>query len=95
MWARHPSVEPASRIGRVPAPEISPVSLEFLVEHTESLLRGIGYVKSARNHSRSGMPGPLPVVISAFVLRAVAVVASVLPAERAARVDVMQALRSE
>jgi putative ABC transport system permease protein len=41
------------------------------------------------------MPGPLPVVISAFVLMAVAIVASVLPAARAARVDVMQALRSE
>ena len=41
------------------------------------------------------MPGLLPVVISAFVLMAVAVVASVLPAARAARVDVMQALRSE
>jgi putative ABC transport system permease protein len=41
------------------------------------------------------MPGALPVVISAFVLMAVAVVASVLPAARAARVDVMQALRSE
>jgi putative ABC transport system permease protein len=41
------------------------------------------------------MPGPLPVVISAFVLMAVAVVASVLPAARAARIDVMQALRSE
>jgi len=41
------------------------------------------------------MPGPVPVVASAFVLMAVAVVASVLPAARAARVDVMQALRSE
>ena len=41
------------------------------------------------------MPGVLPVVVSAFVLMAVAVVASVLPAARAARVDVMQALRSE
>ena len=41
------------------------------------------------------MPGPWPVVASAFVLMAVAVVASVLPAARAARVDVMQALRSE
>jgi ABC-type antimicrobial peptide transport system permease subunit len=41
------------------------------------------------------MPGPLPVIIAAFVLMAVAVVASVLPAARAARVDVMQALRSE
>jgi putative ABC transport system permease protein len=41
------------------------------------------------------MPGSLPVFISALVLMAVAVVASALPAARAARVDVMQALRSE
>ena len=41
------------------------------------------------------MPGVLPVVVSAFALMAVAVVASVLPAARAARVNVMQALRSE
>jgi putative ABC transport system permease protein len=37
----------------------------------------------------------LPVVISAFLLMTVAVVASLLPAARAARVDVMEALRSE
>ena len=41
------------------------------------------------------MPGPLPVFVSAFVLMAVAVIASVLPAARAARFNVMQALRSE
>ena len=41
------------------------------------------------------MPGALPVFVSAFVLMAVAVIASALPAARAARVDVMQALRSE
>jgi predicted permease len=41
------------------------------------------------------MPGALPVIVSAFVLMVVAVVASVLPATRAARVDVVQALRSE
>jgi putative ABC transport system permease protein len=41
------------------------------------------------------MPGALPVFVSAFVLMAVAVIASVLPAARAARVDVIQALRSE
>jgi putative ABC transport system permease protein len=41
------------------------------------------------------MPGALPVLVSAFVLMAIAVIASVLPAARAARVDVMQALRSE
>lgn len=41
------------------------------------------------------MPGTVPVVGSAVVLLGAAVVASVLPAARAARVDVMQALRSE
>jgi predicted permease len=41
------------------------------------------------------MPDVLPVTLSAFLLMAVAVVASVLPAARAARVNVMEALRSE
>jgi putative ABC transport system permease protein len=41
------------------------------------------------------MPGALPVIGSAVVLLAAAIVASVLPAARAAHVDVMQALRSE
>ncbi|MBV8551656.1 MAG: ABC transporter permease [Acidobacteriaceae bacterium] len=41
------------------------------------------------------MPGAVPVVSSVVVLLAAAVVASVLPAARAARVDVVQALRSE
>jgi putative ABC transport system permease protein len=41
------------------------------------------------------MPGALPVGVSALVLMTVAVVASAVPAARAARVDVMQALHSE
>jgi putative ABC transport system permease protein len=41
------------------------------------------------------MPGVLPVIGSGLVLLAAAVVASILPAARAARVDVMQALRSD
>jgi putative ABC transport system permease protein len=40
-------------------------------------------------------PGVIPVLASAVVLIAAALVASVLPASRAARVDVIQALRSE
>jgi putative ABC transport system permease protein len=41
------------------------------------------------------MPGALPVIVSAFVLLGAAVIASMLPAARAARVDVIQALHSE
>jgi putative ABC transport system permease protein len=41
------------------------------------------------------MPGTLPIVGAAVVLSAAAVVASLMPAARAARVDVLQALRSE
>ncbi|MGA3187223.1 MAG: FtsX-like permease family protein, partial [Bryobacteraceae bacterium] len=41
------------------------------------------------------MPDATPVIGSVIVLLAAAVIASVLPAARAARVDVMQALRSE
>jgi putative ABC transport system permease protein len=41
------------------------------------------------------MPGAFPITAAAFLLLAVAVVASMLPARRAARVDVIQALRTE
>jgi putative ABC transport system permease protein len=41
------------------------------------------------------MPDAVPVVVSALVLLAAAVIASFLPAARAARIDVIQALRSE
>jgi hypothetical protein len=41
------------------------------------------------------MPSVMPVIASAFVLLAAAVIASMVPAARAARVDVMEALRSE
>ena len=57
-----------------------------------------GFVASrlaARYFLDMQMPGVLPVALSAVVLMAVAVVASMLPAARAAKVDIMQALRSE
>jgi len=41
------------------------------------------------------IPGVVPIVGSALVLLAAAVVASLLPAARAARVDAMEALRAE
>jgi predicted permease len=49
----------------------------------------IGYMENLQ------MPGAMPVAGSAVVLLIAAVAASVLPAARAARVDVVQALRSE
>jgi ABC-type lipoprotein release transport system permease subunit len=41
------------------------------------------------------IPGALPIVGAAVLLAGAAVLASVVPAARAARVDVMEALRSE
>jgi ABC-type antimicrobial peptide transport system permease subunit len=41
------------------------------------------------------MPGVMPLVSSAFVLLIAAVTAAAIPASRAARVDVMEALRRE
>ena len=41
------------------------------------------------------MPGALPIVGAAVVLIGAAVIASLMPAARASRVDVLQALRSE
>jgi ABC-type antimicrobial peptide transport system permease subunit len=41
------------------------------------------------------LPGALPVIGSATVLLVAAVIGSLLPAARAARVDVLQALRAE
>src|SRR5215475_10182396 len=48
-----------------------------------------GYIQNGR------LPGPLPLIGSVGVIIAATVIASALPAARAARVDVMQALRSD
>jgi len=48
-----------------------------------------GYVQDVR------LPGPLPLIGSVGVIIGATVIASMLPAARAARVDVMQALRSD
>jgi len=41
------------------------------------------------------LPEPLPIAIAAAVLVAAAVLASLMPAARASRVDVLRALQSE
>lgn len=57
---------------------------------------GYGIAKLAESYfSGMKMPGLLPIAVSAGVLLAAAMVASLAPAARAARVDVMEALRSE
>jgi putative ABC transport system permease protein len=57
---------------------------------------GFGLAHVARSYLADvTMPSVLPVSVSAFVLLAVAVAASMLPAARAARVDVIEALRTE
>jgi predicted permease len=48
-----------------------------------------GYIQDVR------LPGPLPLIGSIGVIIVATIIASVLPAARAARVDVMQALRSD
>jgi putative ABC transport system permease protein len=59
---------------------------------------GGGYVLTlvaARFFTTVQLPGAMPVIGATAVLIAAAVVASLMPAARAARVDVLQALRSE
>jgi ABC-type antimicrobial peptide transport system permease subunit len=55
-----------------------------------ALARLVGsYVQNVR------LPGVLPVIGSAMVLLIAAIIGSLLPAARAARVDVVQALRAD
>jgi ABC-type antimicrobial peptide transport system permease subunit len=57
---------------------------------------GFALARLAGNYvSNLHMPDALSIIGSVIVLLAAAVIASALPAARAARVDVMQALRSE
>lgn len=48
-----------------------------------------GYIEGVR------IPGALPIAGAATILVAAAILASLLPAARASRVDVIQALRSD
>ena len=57
---------------------------------------GYAFVAFAASHlEHAQTPGPLPIVAAAAVLLTTAIVASLVPAARASRVDVLQALRSE
>jgi putative ABC transport system permease protein len=87
-------------IGAQPRQLLASVIAEGAVMATAGVVVGAacGYVlvRLARSSFEGvQMPGSLPVVASVVVLLAAAVVASVLPAARAASVDVTEALRSE
>jgi putative ABC transport system permease protein len=87
-------------IGAQPRQLLTSVIAEGAVMATAGVVAGAacGYVlvRLARSYFEDvQMPGSLPVVASVVVLLAAAVVASVIPAARAARVDVTEALRSE
>ena len=87
-------------IGSQPRQLLAGVIVEGAVMAVAGVLAGatFGYVLARLAGSYFldvQMPGALPVVLSAFVLLTAAVVASSVPAARAARIDVMAALRAE
>jgi putative ABC transport system permease protein len=87
-------------IGSQPRDLLTRVVSEGLVMVVAGIAAGlVGGLALARVAGRflpvAQMPGVVPVVCSAVVLLLAAVAASAVPAARAARVDVMQALRSD
>jgi predicted permease len=87
-------------VGSQPRDILRGVIAEGVVMATVGVVAGAagGFVMArvARSYFQDvHMPSAVPVIGSAVVLLAAAVIASVLPAARASRVDVMQALRSD
>ena len=88
--ARSNAVHAASRASHIDLPQaLETVAAAYALPELVRELPAGAYFVDLKT------PGALPVIISAFVLLTAAVVASMLPAARAARVDVIQALRSE
>ena len=102
MYARLVAAASSSHaaLGSQPRDILRSVIAEGVVMAAAGVLAGaaFGFVMArlARSYFLDvKMPGALPVVLSAFVLLAAAIVASSVPALRAARTDVMKALRAE
>jgi putative ABC transport system permease protein len=87
-------------LGAQPASILARVLVEGLVIASlgvsAGVLIGFGFARVLGKYlAEVQMPGALPLIVSAFVILAAAVIASALPAARAARVDAVEALRSE
>jgi predicted permease len=87
-------------LGSTPAQLLTRILKEGVVIVTVGITAGavFGYVLARVASTYLGttrMPGALPAVGAAVVLTGAAVIASLIPAARASRVDVLQALRSE
>jgi predicted permease len=87
-------------IGSTPAQLLARVLEEGAVIVAAGIAAGalFGYVSARVASTYLGtlrVPGVLPVVAAAVVLTGAALIASLIPAARASRVDVLQALRSE
>jgi predicted permease len=87
-------------LGAQPASILSKVLLEGLIIASvgvgAGVLAGFAFARALANYiAEAQMPGVLPLIASALVILTAAVIAAALPAARAARVDAVQALRSE
>ncbi|HET9314494.1 MAG TPA: FtsX-like permease family protein, partial [Vicinamibacteria bacterium] len=87
-------------IGSTPSQLLARVLKEGRAIVTTGIAAGalLGYVLARVASAYLGtarLPGVVPAVVAAVVLAGAAVIASLVPAARASRVDVLQALRSE
>jgi ABC-type antimicrobial peptide transport system permease subunit len=87
-------------LGEQPRRILVHVLSDGLVIATEGVVAGllIGFIAArliVKYTTEMQMPGLLPLVASALLILAAAVIASALPAARASRINAVQALRSE
>lgn len=87
-------------LGSQPQRLLTSVLVEGATMSVAGIFAGAGFgfvlVRLARSYFAGvTMPDALPVIASAVILLAVAVIAALLPAARAARINVIEALRSE